>query len=502
MRNIIYRARRRKFLVLVIVLVLAYFIMSQQSQWIKRIAEDKVTDFMGHQFEVRIGSISGGIFGDMILQDVSFISGKGDEEQIFGMERMEISYRVWMGIADKFGLMKGGPDRFEAIAAYFSRRNPFVQGFIKLTRTPGGMDMMGHISPVLFGEERKRGVKGSFRKRDDGRYDCDLLWDGRVNVTGELYPEERSIKLSFIPLSGKKGLVKIKGSIKEPHGVEVYSRFDKVNLFGSEIIGDMWIIYRDVGTPVFLCRLENMVVNKRPFWGFRAEGSFDRPRKELVLDDVSWGEAIHLSGDISTELPYNVGLKLLMTSLELEELAGMFGGSKEPVVGRLEGEINVTGPALTADVKGRLYIGEGVLGEMDFKSLFATLEGKLPVVRVVDSRVVKDGGHIIISGEMDFSKWSENKAFEGVMFDTDNKVAVWEHWQISKEDKSGVVEARKDNVTISTSMEDDYVRPELGSEDYLKKDLGVKYKVDDSNSIKFESKDEDSFVGMEHSIEF
>ncbi len=97
---------------------------------------------------------------------------------------------------------------------------------------------------------------------------------------------------------------------------------------------------------------------------------------------------------------------------------------------------------------------------------------------------------------------SENKAFEGVVFDTDNKVAVWEYWQISKEEKSGVVEARKDNLTISTSMEDDYVRPELGSEDYLKKDLGVKYKVDDSNSIKFESKDEDSFFGMEHSIEF
>ncbi len=392
MKNIIYRSRRRHFLVLLIVLALAYFVMSQQSQWIKRLAEDKVAGFLGHQIRVRIGAISGGIFGDMVLQDVAFISGKGDEEQIFGMERMEISYRVWRGIADKFDLRKGKSDQLEAMAVYFSRKNPFLQGFIKLTRTPDGMDILGHISPVLFGEERKRGVKGTFLRRDDGRYDCDLLWDGRVNISGNLDPGKRSIDLSFIPIADKKGLVKIEGIIEGSGGIEVYSRFDKVNLFGTEVIGDMWINYRDVGKTVFSGRLENLVINKRPFWGFQVSGSFDRSKKELVLDDASWGEAMHLSGDISTESPYDVGLKLLITSMELEELAAMFGGSKKPVSGRVEGEIKVRGPAQTADVNGRLYIGEGVLGEMDFKSLFATLEGKLPVVRVVDSRVVKDGG--------------------------------------------------------------------------------------------------------------
>ncbi|MEA3490069.1 MAG: hypothetical protein U9R44_07020 [Candidatus Omnitrophota bacterium] len=502
MRSFIYRHRTRRLLIVVVLLSAVGFFYLYEPRWIKRTVEDKVAEFMGNELTARIGEVRGGMFRDMILQNVAIYSGKGDEGGVFRVERMEIPYRIWRALFDKLGLLPPQERDLRNIGIYFSRENPFIKGFIKLYKYPDRIELFGHISPGIFGDREKRGVKGVFRKRGDGRYDCEILWDGKTKITGTLDPSGRTIDLGFTPVARKKGIVKIKGSIGEKKEVKVYSRLDKVSVFGTEVIGDLWLTYRDPGIPVFFFKAENLVIDKRPFWDVVVEGEFSPGEKKLSLDNVKWGESITLRGKIRTQDPYPAELRLVIKDMDLGELAGMLGNTTGPFAGVAETDINIEGPVKTAEVKGRLFISEGVMNNMEFRSIFATLEGKLPVVRIVDSRVLKETGHLIVSGQMDFSKLRENKAFEDVVFETDNRVAVWEDWQISKEEKHHVVEARKDKVTISTSMDDGSLRRRPVTEDAIQKEFGFKYGLDGSNSIKIETSEEDDFFGLEHKIQF
>ena len=474
----------------------------QRSNWIKHIAEDKVSEFLGGRLNVSIGGISGGVFRDMILQDVSFSAAGGSEESVFRVDRMEISYRLWWGIVDKFGMMPERDRALKYIAVYFSRSNPFVRGFIKLESGDDRIDLIGHVSPVILGDREKRGIKGGLIRRPDGKYDCNILWDGSVKVEGTLDPAGKAIDLAFNPLAETRSAVKLKGSVREDNTLEVYARLDKASIMGNEIIGDLRCSYKIEDDPVFLYEAENLVVNKRPFWSIAAGGSFSREEKTLYLDKAEWGDGFKVFGKMGMEEPYPVDMKMEMKGVRMHEIAEMFGKSREKIFGKADGEMTFSGPVGKASVKGRLYIGEGVLGSMEFKSLFATLEGKLPVIRIEDARAVKKGGNIMIGGEIDFSKMEENAAFKGLVFDTDNRVAVWEDWQIEKSEKDNKVEATRDRVTITTAMEDQDVFKRGGSQDPMEKEFGVKYKLDASNSLKMDVDEDRDFFGVEHKIQF
>lgn len=503
MRGFVYFERKKRLLVIMIILAVFYCMNLPQPLWMREFAGEKVSEFLGGKFSVKIDKMTGGVFGGMVLQNVSFSPVDGKKDTIFSLERMEISYRVWWAFFEKLGILSSEQTQLKYIGMYFSQDNPFVKGFLKLSRYPEKIEIMGQISPIIFGDYAKRGIKGAFTRRGDGKYDCNLVWDGKIQITGELDPENKNIDLQFMPLLSKKGLIKISGSVDKSGELKVYSRLDKADFYGTEIIGDVWINYKDPGEPIFDIKIDNLVINKKPFWGFTFSGDFSPAKKILNLRSVTWGEAFLLKGEIGLVDDFPIDLKLIIKSLRLNEFARMLGDTKTRVFGKAEGEIAFFGPVQTAAVKGRLYIGEGVLGNMEFRSLFATLEGKLPIIRVVDSRVVKDGGNIIISGDMDFGKMKENKVFEGVTFDTDNKVAVWEDWQIEKKEKEGRVEASRERLTITTTMEEDDQFKRVGSQDPMQKELGFNYDIDTTgNSIKLDFDEDRDFLGVEHKMQF
>ena len=479
-----------------------YFLNFHESHWMKEFAEEKVSEFMGHKLTVRIGGISGGVFRDMVLQNVAFVSGSSGGEKVFRLERMEISYRAWRPLLEKLDLLPDEERPLKYVGVYFSKENPFLRGFLKLYSSPEKIEVFGHVSPALFDDQRKRGIKGVFTRRQDGRYDCDLLWDGRLKVTGVLDPSGRKIELVLKTLSEKKGMVKICAAIDENEGISVYSRLDKVNIFGIEVIGDLKASYRDRELPLFSFEAENLVIDKRSFWGFTAQGGVSVEEKVVFLDNVKWGEAFTLAGKIGIAAPYPASMRLLVKDAELAELSEMFGNTNIPFAGPLEAKIDFEGPIGRANVKGRFHVGEGAMGNLEFRSISAALEGMLPVVRVIDSRIMKEGGHIIADGEIDFSKLRDNKAFDGVSFVTDNKVAVWEEWQISKTDESNTVKARKDNLILTTAMEDDGLHGEPATKAPMQKDAGFEYKLDTSNSIKADFDEDKDFFGLQHKMQF
>jgi len=502
MRGIVYKNRKKRLLLIALALAVLCFFSFPHPHWVKQFAEDKVMEFMGYRTTVKIGKVTGGIFRNMILQDVVFSSKRKGEGKVFCLERMEISYYLWRAVMEKFGFIFKGEYSLDSVDVYFSEENSFVRGFVKLYRYPDRVEIMGQVSPVLLGDDGKRSIKGVFLKLSDGRYDCDLLWDGRLKGTGMLDLAGRAIDLKVTPLLQKKGIMKISGSIDNKGRAQCYLRMDKVNVAGAEIIGNIWISYRDPEMPQFSVSAESLVVNKRPFWDFTAEGRFSPQEKMVFFDKVKWGRGVALTGNASTAAPYPVELKLIFKSVELEEMMEMLGGTNVVLTGMADMEVDLTGPVKTAAVKGRLFISEGVLQIAEFRSIFATLGGRLPVVKITDSRMVKDGGHIIVKGEIDFSRMEEGKAFDNMVFDTDNKVAAYDNWQITKEKRPHMVSARKDKVTLSTSLEEDGLQRKTSAEDLPRKELEFRYDLDASNSLKLNFEEEKDFWGVEHKIEF
>jgi len=501
MRGLLIRKRRRRLIALGFFLAVLCFVF-WEGEWIKSIAEDKIAEFLGNRFSVRIGAVRGGIFSDMILQDVSFISEKEEDSQIFRLDRIEIPYRVWQALLERTGLVPLKKQGIRSMGIYFSEDNPFVQGFVKLDRYPEKIELMGHMSFEIFGDNVKRGVKGMFLRQEGSIYDCDLLWDGRIKITGTFAPDSRSIDLRIASLSEKDREMKIKGTFNQDEDICVYSRLYKWHVSGTEIIGDFSLSYRDDGLPKISFKAENLVVDKCPLWNIMMEGYFNPDEKKIFLDKAMWGESLQLKGCIGTDPPYPAHFLFLVNDVRLQELYSMFGHNQSPMQGIARAEIRFNGPVKNAEVSGRLFINEGRLGEMEFRSMFATLSGDLPVIKVSDARVVKEGGHIIVTGEIDISKFKENRVMENLVFETDNKVAVWENWQISKEEKSHVVEARKDKVIFHTSFEKDEANV-LDTNDRDQREVGFQYKLDSYNSVKMEMEEEGGdFLGLEHKVQF
>ncbi len=352
MRGVLIRNRVIRLSALAVVLFVFTAVSFWNMFWMKSVAEAKISEFIGDKFEVRIGEIKGGIFGNTVLQDVAFRMHGKAYGVVFRLERVEISYRVWQAFLDKLGLVPKERFPIKEAGVYFSKRDPLIQGFIKIYSSAGAIDVFGSISSVIFGEDRKKVFKGEFNRRADGLYDCDIFWDGNREIKGIMDPANKSLEFSVFPVSG------------------------------------------------------------------------------------------------------------------------------------------------------RIFVEKGVLGELEFVSMFATLSGNLPVIKVSDARVVKNGGHIIMRGEVDLSKMKEDKAIENLFFETDNKVAVWENWQISKDEGPNKVEARKDRLVFSTSFEGDQAQITWESEKHQQQDMWFKYKLDEYNSFKMEMREDGDFLGVEHKVQF
>jgi len=467
----------------------------------KSIAAAKISEFTGGRFIVTVGEVKSGIWGDTVLQDVAFY-GRGQKSTIFRLDRVEISYSLLQAILEKAGLMPRDSRPLREAGIYFSEKNPFIRGYIKMYSSDKVLEVFGNISPVVFGDEQGRAVKGTLKKQPDGRYDCYFLWEGASELKGILDPDNRTVEFGVFPAAGKDKVLKIEGAIAPGGEVKLYSRFYKWRIDGTEFVGDIWLSFTDKGIPEFSAEAKNLLINKRPIWDISVNGRFNRTRGNIHIEQLKWGENIGLVGVISTREFFPARLNLAMKRLDLAELSKILGSKEGELAGISTAEIEFQGPLKTASVSGRIFIEKGIMGEMEFISMFATLGGKLPVVTISDARVVKDGGNIIVSGEVDFSKMGGDDVLEHLKFETDNKVAVWERWQISKEEGSNKVEARKNRMVVCTSFEGDDPQNAGDSDPYKERDVWFKYKLDNENSLRMEVSEEGDFWGLEHKVQF
>lgn len=498
-----YKHRRKRFLALALWGVLFYAVASQAQEWMRNVAEEKLTAFMGGRFSVSIEAVRGGVFHDLVMENVTFISQGEEKGRVFKIARAEISYRLWQVIVDKIiGLSEESAEP-RSVSLNFSKDNPFVQGFVEFDSYPGRIDVLGSLSPVGMGERNRIKVKGTFLKRHDGTYHCDVQWDGKTTLSGTMDPVKRAIDLDVKIAEAEGGHLKVNGLIMEDNRIKVYCRADKLKIRGREIIADAWLVYKHGDESDISARVENIIVDKKPYWDLSLEGSFLRKDKVLVVKGLKLGENAVVSGKVMTTRPYVSELKVDVNGLNLAAVSEMIGQTSFPLKGLFSAQIFIDGPIAEPGIKGRIAMGESVVGDLAFKSASATIAGKYPVIKVVDSRIVKEGGALSLTGEADFSRPGGNK-FEGMKFEIDDKLALVEKWEITSPGGDGSLQASKDKMTVNASPSE-YASsgavPGAGN----KKDegkVGVNYNLDQENSLKMEFKEDRDLVGVEHKVHF
>ena len=501
MGRVILRRRMMRLLFLMSISVIVWAYSFWGSVWSRRIAVEKIAGFSGNRFIVDVGSVKGGIWNDMVLQDVSFKSREGADGPIFRLDRVEISYRLQRILAEKTGFI-GQPERhLKSLKVFFSEKNPFVQGFISFYASHNSIKMIGSISLPVFGYEQPSGIKGFFKKTGPSEYKCDVDWGGDLRLSGKMDPDGKKLQLDFLQRENEHRLLKVEGDIRSDQVIRVYARLYNWKIFGAETVGDLWLSYSYDKMPLINIEAKNILVNKNPFRDISLS-SRAVPDKNLVFfDKIIWGRDVYAKGRVSTLPGFPLNMDIHVRGLDIAELAGP-GEGDDRLKGTVEAAVNLAGPIREPAVKGRVFIDNGILGELEFVSLFATLSGKIPVIKVTDARVVKDGGNITVSGEINISKLHSGHALDALHFTTDNKVAVWESWQISKEDSFDVVEAKKDRMTFTTTYFNDDGTGGFSGGDYEQGDLDFRYRIYGDENSQIEISETDDFLGLEHKVQF
>ncbi|MFH1798100.1 MAG: hypothetical protein ABH844_01975 [Candidatus Omnitrophota bacterium] len=511
MKSYLYRHRKVRLLGIGAAVVSLYFVNLYSPRFVEQVAEKMFAEFTNCHRGVEIGSITGGIFENIVFHDVAFpgvetrliVSPRGAENSAkVVLERVEVSYSLWDFVKERLNFFPK-KKQFFYTKIRFSRDNPFVNGEIALYIRAESVALKGKIKP-LFLSEHETEIKGLFLKLDNSpKYKGYVLFSGEWKIVGEIDFANQTAEIDLVPFSEAARVMKIHGRIDSKGTIEVHSRIDKLKIAGLEIIGDLKAVFKNSRIPKFSLNAENLVINKTPFLDFSVNGYISPRARTIFFDNAQLGEGIRLRGQIETDAPYPVDMKLSVKGVRVEELAHMFGENRGLISGSAEADIHMKGPLKKSFVKGRIYVGDGNLGSMKFRSIFAGIEGMFPVLRIVDSRVVKDGGSIKVSGEFDLNGISDKKVFEKIVFETDNKVAVWKGWQISKEKEPHLAEMKKERVTLLTTVVgNDASSVASGEEASLQREMGVKYKIDAVSSIKLEFEEEKDFLGIEHKIEF
>ena len=95
-------------------------------------------------------------------------------------------------------------------------------------------------------------------------------------------------------------------------------------------------------------------------------------------------------------------------------------------------------------------------------------------------------------------------AFDNLKIETDQKVAVWNGWKISKRFQTQKIKAQKKLAKDIIFSFETYANKDFFKTDQTNREneIGVEYKLDKNESLKMRLKEKESFLGLEHKVKF
>jgi hypothetical protein len=219
------------------------------------------------------------------------------------------------------------------------------------------------------------------------------------------------------------------------------------------------------------------LVNYKPFREMSGTFELDKNLNRFTINSFTWGN-IELNGSIGLIYPHDLSLVLAINDMDVSEFAIILGVPIEDLdlEGLINGKIKIEGFISSPQIKGQLRASNGNINELRYSDIFVNVEGSYPLINIVDSGIVEEGGTPYnLEGRLDLRQLNNfNSPSNSIKVNpSSGKGFSWQSWNIS----------RKQNNF---------------SDDRLK--LEYKLKPNRPFGIRFE--DNQEILGVEHKIKF
>lgn len=154
------------------------------------------------------------------------------------------------------------------------------------------------------------------------------------------------------------------------------------------------------------------------------KGDFELSSEGLRRFVSSWGKGFKASGEIKfTEKDPELDLAVRVNGFDLK---GIKKFAQKPLPkelgGVLSGKMKVTGPARKPRYAGRFTVKEGRLGRVDFEKAIIQFDGLAPSFKLIDSRVYRGRGELLITGGVDLLA---DNILHDVKFETQDHLVLY-----------------------------------------------------------------------------
>ncbi|MFA5085017.1 MAG: hypothetical protein WC482_01475 [Candidatus Omnitrophota bacterium] len=477
MRNI--RARRRfkaTLIFLLVVSVIAFFESRIEAfaPKLKILAEEKIENIFGGNLDISIGSIDGGIVRPIALRDVKILSKgrKMRRSRLFWIKSIVSNYRIWdLAFPDRF-------KREPYIEIDFETRNGEFSGFVTLE---GAID--------------KAAVRGYVK----------IFGSSKVDVEGRI-----KNGIARLILRPESGLIKVESNFAADGVLLISVKANHFKLRDVDISGD--VVIRNIAVKNSIdpkdeslegdIEATNVIVNYRPFFDLKA--SYRISKETLEVSSLDLGHMLYLNGKFGLREPYLIDAVIMTDNMNISQvLSCINAGYGSYVLGNVNSKSELKGPRKNLKTNIRLDMRKGHIGEMNFEYLSVSLKGDGPMMRIEESRIIRESGPIVLGGEMDLRRIGKDSIFENVKVLNGENTIVWDGWETAKwhdvrEFKMTKNVAGGFNVGFKKYVNDDSVDESLRERDQFE----VGYNLHPNDSIKLKFAPDSNFFGLEHKDKF
>ena len=383
--------------------------------------------------------------------------------------------------------------------------------------SPRTADIFVHPAGNIFGASisLEGGMENAMAKGAVNLFDEEIDFNGRVSLSGE-----KAVLKDFDLWS--IGVVITRGEVDfKTRNVYIKAGLNHAYFRGMDIAGDITIsgryqLFDEAGGRLSFegeITAEKTIINQRPFDDARMV--FKIENDTLQIRRIYLGKKISAFGRIDLKNPAhpldivitadNVNITQLLMNLRAPDI--------KILSGILNAKIILHGPCALPYTKCRLDIRRGNLGNILFKSMSAALSGHGTLLKIEDSRINTQNGHLTMIGDFDLANIGKRNIFEDVQVLTDDNNVFLDGWDIIKHNErttirsksgNGKVEAVKNvsddiNVGFRTYVENGDANPDPRNR---ASELELEYKMFKNGAVKMKLGDEGEFVGVEHREEF
>ncbi len=275
------------------------------------------------------------------------------------------------------------------------------------------------------------------------------------------------------------------------------------------IEGEFWLgLYADKDMLKGTIATEGTVVNWQPM---AAESHFDfvfsKEGFRLISSDFLGG--IHVAGAVDFAHDFDIDFTVQTDNYPLSNLAQFISTAEGvPVPGKVDAEISAEGSPWAPRFEARFRLKDGWIDGNSFKALDIHLDGVYPTLKLTDSRILsKDGSSMRFADKtLEFADLFRDKAFRHLVSEAQQDSVVWGDWAFKRpqrfNDESEFLMQRSFGEHASVFLRE-FNQPEnIEQDEERQMEVGLEYRLRSKDSIKFELREDERFVGVERKLKF